>query len=42
MDTLEGGSFQSWNLVILGYRNVRLLSRQDIDKSRWLGPVVAR
>jgi hypothetical protein len=35
-------SFPSWGLAIEGRSNIKLLSRQEIEKSAWLGPIVAR
>ena len=35
-------SFPSWGLAIEGRTNIKLLSRQAIEKSAWLGPIVAR
>lgn len=32
----------SWGLAVMGPTEVRVLSRQPIDKSTWLGPVIAR
>ncbi len=34
-------TFPSWGLVVQGLRDVELLGRQDIEKSAWLGPIVA-
>lgn len=34
-------SFPSWGLAVEGEKNVKLLSRQEIEKSAWLGPIVA-
>lgn len=35
-------SFPSWALAVIGQTEVRLISRQPIDKSNWLGPIIAR
>lgn len=35
-------SFPSWALAVVGHREVRVLSRQPIDKSAWLGPIIAQ
>lgn len=35
-------SFPSWGLAVEGEANFKLLSRQKIEKSAWLGPIVAR
>jgi hypothetical protein len=34
-------SFPSWGLAVIADKEVRILSRQPIDKSAWLGPVIA-
>lgn len=34
-------SFPSWTLAVVGEKEVRILSRQPLDKSAWLGPVLA-
>ena len=39
----EGGdSFPSWGLVVVGTTRTRVLSRQPVEASDWLGPVIAR
>ena len=38
----EEDSFPTWALAVIGPAEVRLLSRQPIDKSNWLGPIVAK
>ncbi len=35
-------SFPSWGLVVVGEQSVKVLSRQRIEASTWLGPVIAR
>lgn len=35
-------SFPSWGLVVEGATDLKLLSRQKIEKSAWLGPIIAR
>lgn len=37
----DDDSFPSWGLAVEGRSNIDLLSRQDIEKSAWLGPIVA-
>ena len=34
--------FPSWGLSLDAARTVRVLSRQEIEKSAWLGPIVAQ
>lgn len=34
-------SFPSWGLIVEGRRNLRVLSRQEYEKSEWLGQVIA-
>lgn len=34
-------SFPSWGLVMEGERNIKILSKQEIEKSSWLGPIIA-
>jgi hypothetical protein len=42
-DGKEGeDNWPSWGLLVVAGSNVKLLSRQPIDKSDWFGPVVAK
>lgn len=34
-------SFPTWGLVVEGEKDVAILSRQPIEKSEWLGPILA-
>ena len=35
-------SFPSWGLVVVAKLEVKVLSRQPIEKSDWLGPIIAQ
>jgi hypothetical protein len=35
-------SFDSWGLVIMAAEGVQVLFKQPIDKSDWLGPIIAK
>jgi hypothetical protein len=35
-------SFPSWALAVVGRKEIRVLSKQPLDKSAWLGPIIAR
>jgi hypothetical protein len=34
-------SFPTWGLALIGEKEVRILSRQPIEKSDWFGPIIA-
>jgi hypothetical protein len=37
----EDDSFPSWGLALVGEKEEPIISRQPIEKSDWLGPIVA-
>ena len=41
-DSSSNDQWLSWGLVIMAGEGINVLSRQPIDKSDWLGPIIAR